>query len=521
MIQVDMFEVQLGAALLLQFKAPDGEIVRVLADAGEGPPIDVHKKLTEAFKAFGEGDHRIDLLMGTHYDADHLDGLIPIINDETIEITEAWLPPVANDSQSHAFDEAPADHHLLPNQLYSRSGRQTLLRYLEMKKRICDELRPPDRKLASEYRPREGLVEAADLDRVRQMFVAYRDEANRELGFRSENQAYTHADDNQFDPTDLNELLELLPGDSPWLRSLHRVLFVDNDLDEISAGELHSIPVRSTNAYNLAGIRKSAANDAINATSLARVVEALRARKIPMLCYVIPNGTPRRFVWRTGSRRFEGGANLTAQGPEILLLGPSEGLVRKHWNRLPIGTYVAFARLALIPIKNITPSNQLSYVARFEAEEQGILVIGDAGCVDFKPSRKAPYYPELVDSLLPLHVVQVAHHAGNNAHFYRVLLEAKYPQEVTPSFLLVSHATNDSHRPSREFGQFVQDIRQDPETVSVLFTTQPRAEKIRDFRALVHPPVGPQIAKEGDVRLVFRNGNWTVIKHVISVWPLP
>jgi hypothetical protein len=156
-------------------------------------------------------------------------------------------------------------------------------------------------------------------------------------------------------------------------------------------------------------------------------------------------------------------------------------------------------------------------VARFEAEEQGIMVTGDAGCVDFKPSRKAPYYPELVDSLLPLHVVQVAHHAGNNAHFYRVLLEAKYPQEVTRSFLLVSHATNDRHRPSREFEQFVQDIRQDPETVSVLFTTQPRAEKIRDFRSLVHSPTGPQVATEGDVRLEFRNGNWTVIKHVISV----
>jgi hypothetical protein len=33
-IQVDMFEVQLGAGLLLQFRRPDGRLIRVLADAG-------------------------------------------------------------------------------------------------------------------------------------------------------------------------------------------------------------------------------------------------------------------------------------------------------------------------------------------------------------------------------------------------------------------------------------------------------------------------------------------------------
>src|ERR1700722_5858663 len=113
MIQIDMFEVQLGASLLLQFTATEGETVRVLADAGQGKPVsDVHKKLINEFKTLGDDDRRIDLLMVTHYDADHLDGLIPIINDKTIEITEAWLPPIANDSEPHAFDEALADHHL-------------------------------------------------------------------------------------------------------------------------------------------------------------------------------------------------------------------------------------------------------------------------------------------------------------------------------------------------------------------------------------------------------------------------
>ena len=119
MIQVDLFEVQLGASLLLQFRADDGDVMRVLADGGQGPPIDVHKKLPGALQAFSDG-RRIDLLLGTHYDADHLDGLVPIINDSTIEITEAWLPPVANDVEPHAVDEVLADQNRPQRLLISR-----------------------------------------------------------------------------------------------------------------------------------------------------------------------------------------------------------------------------------------------------------------------------------------------------------------------------------------------------------------------------------------------------------------
>ena len=181
MIQVDMFEVQLGASLLLQFKTPGDEIVRVLADAGQGGlNPNVHTKLKKELETV-EQPHRIDLLMGTHYDADHLDGLIPIINDKTIAITEAWLPHVANDSEPHAFDEALDDHHLLSNQLNSDSGRQILRRYLETKNRICEQLRPQDGELASEYKLREGLAEEAELDHARRMFEVYRDEAIHSL----------------------------------------------------------------------------------------------------------------------------------------------------------------------------------------------------------------------------------------------------------------------------------------------------------------------------------------------------
>src|ERR1019366_9560053 len=44
------------------------------------------ESLVDAMESFGDGQRRIDLLVGTHYDADHLDGLIPNINDGSIVI---------------------------------------------------------------------------------------------------------------------------------------------------------------------------------------------------------------------------------------------------------------------------------------------------------------------------------------------------------------------------------------------------------------------------------------------------
>lgn len=84
-----MFDVQLGAALLLQFEGAKGQ-VRVLADAGHRK-YKVAGKLTAAFADFADGDRRIDLIVGTHYDADHLAGLVDVIKDPTLDIGEIWL----------------------------------------------------------------------------------------------------------------------------------------------------------------------------------------------------------------------------------------------------------------------------------------------------------------------------------------------------------------------------------------------------------------------------------------------
>jgi hypothetical protein len=456
----------------------------------------------DAMQGFGDRQARIDLLVGTHYDADHLDGLMPIA--DTVAITQAWLPPVANDVEPHGVDEALRDGHLLANQFYSEGGQRILARYLDAKAQICQLLRPASGEFVEQRR-----VTSADTDelpRLRRMFEQWRDEAVGELQFGGESEPYSHADENDFDPPTLRDLLKYV--DSPiWKR---------RDLNELAAGPLRGVRPRSVASRNLAGLRKSAASDAINAISLARLTKRLRARGIPMCCRMIPDGALQRFVWRAASGPFEAARHVPGEGPSLLLLGPSESLVRKHWNRLPVGVYAEVAFHSAIELRKITPSNQLSYVLRFSAEEQRISVSGDAGLVDFKDQGRRPYYEEMLESLLPLHVVQVAHHAGYNAHFCRVLQAVEYPGTAARSFLLVSHATRDRHRPSREFRDFVADVRRDPENVSVLFTTQPMEESVRDFESLVHPRVGPP-AEEGDVRLEFGNGEWRVTKHAIVV----
>ena len=87
-IHVDMFEVQLGASLLIQVRAGRRGAIRILADAGihaHGYERDhVHRKLPAAMDRMGAAGRRLDLVIGTHYDRDHLAGLAPIIDDETI-----------------------------------------------------------------------------------------------------------------------------------------------------------------------------------------------------------------------------------------------------------------------------------------------------------------------------------------------------------------------------------------------------------------------------------------------------
>ena len=514
-IQVDMFEVQLGAALLVQFGTPDGP-VRVLADAGvkaSGYPVDhVHRKLQDAFDSFGDSRRRLDLIIGTHYDEDHLVGLVPIIADESIAIGEAWMPPVANDTQPHPKDRAVGESDLLVQQLAAEDGVQRLAEYLTAKHATCMQSagleraadrfrsdRPRTRRpdLSPDAAPR-GVREVAQWTRI---FRVHAEDAAITLGAAAGDLTHAGA---------IFEMQDSQPPD-PDARS-------GSGAGSSLAEQLHqrwadTPTLATTDALDLAIIRQAAARDAINAIALAEVVAALTARSITIRCPIIPDGAPQKYRWRVTGKRFVPSSARDGTAPVLMLLGPSESLVRRHWSRLPLGDYLARAERAQIPIQSITPSNQLSYVVRLSYAHQGILIAGDAGFVDFAPPR-GEYYPALLDALLPLHVAQVAHHAGNNAHFYRALLEAGYGDQAVDSLLLVSHATRDKHRPSAEFAMFLERLHASRPSPRILFTSTPSASKVHSYREAIHPVVGPR-ATIGDVRIAFEDDHWVVKRHAV------
>ena len=62
---------------------------------------------------------------------------------------------------------------------------------------------------------------------------------------------------------------------------------------------------------------------------------------------------------------------------------------------------------------------------------------------------------------------------------------------------------------------FVEDVRREGDDVQLLFTSEPSAAKVRDYRDLIHPVVGAQ-STVGDVRVEFDGREWRVAKHAVK-----
>ncbi|MFJ6024258.1 hypothetical protein ACIQC9_06645 [Brevundimonas sp. NPDC092305] len=532
MIQVDMFEVSLGAALLLQFETETGPVT-VLADGGvTGYSSDkVLTKLPDAVESFKSGGTlHIDLLIGTHYDGDHLIGLPPIIRDKRITIGEAWLPPVANDTAGLVSGSRNRDGDYLAMQFAKPGKRRVLNDYLRQKADLIERLEMMERETSevrgsilnsvwkagrapetkSPFPPSASIF--SDAGRLKKgpalaWFKAHLKDSGDKTGTDGD---ACHADEDVQD-------LDSRPVQLGSLKALDRldlmdVVQVDRDRVYFTDEEFDLAANRS-----LALIRKSEAKAAITAVHLFDVVEALTARGFDMRFATIPDGEPRRFVWKASRRRFIPSDRDRSDGPVLTLLGPSDGLVAKHRDRLPVGSYSAMLTKANLPLEGVTPSNQLSYVTRFDHAEQAILVTGDAGFVDFKPSRpRAPYHQRLLDCIKRLDVVQVAHHGGHNAHFYRCLVAAGFADQTEDAYLLLSHAVDDKHRPSEAFAKFIALAREDSR-LKLLFTSRPLEAKVRDFLDLICPVAGGPAADRGDVRLVYDGSNWTVVEHRVEL----
>lgn len=531
-IQVDMYDVGLGAGLVIQFRRKSGEVVRILADAGMGPGYQVdgvHQRLPDALATFdvGAGAARIDLIVGTHYDADHLKGLVPIAEDPVLSITEVWLPPLKDDSEDIESDE------FLVEKFYRDDTGQVLTDYLSHKQTQVEELRRLELQFVTMLEQHQPDMKRTWLPRYR---VSRQHDAlsaqlvNLDGNTPSDFEAYFEAHVEEAS----ERVLPLTAHDAarydsrkPSLRTLASEFLrlswwtrrsVAPDVNSAVAQDLER--ARALPAA-LAEIRKSTASGAITASNLHKVVRALAARpdKPLVACRYIEDGLPRRFVWTPSKRRFIQKAAGGEDEITLQLLGPNESLIDKHREKLPVGSYaMAFMETARIPLESITPSNQLSYIFTLEMEGQRLLISGDAGCYGF--SVDGNYYPRLIKQLSPLHVVQVAHHAGHNYDFYNTLLKAGFAAQKPASYLLISHAPQDEKRPSEPFGDFIAACRRSKDEPRLLFTGEPLASKVADYDELICPiPAGSSKAVSGDVRLAYSStggGKWMVLKHVVS-----
>ncbi|MBM57700.1 hypothetical protein [Hyphomonas sp.] len=549
MIKLDMFHVDLGASILMQFQDNAQRPINILADAGVHGGSFAHdyilQKLRSALNKRENDPIRLNLLIGTHYDADHLNRMVAIIESDQVSIDEAWMPPVADDTEETIPERRLEDSNLLPIKFArdfdadpEQERQPTLERYLaELKRRVLD-----IRRVADDL---QTAIETGDGDIL--LFAGNHEEADREAGRRQ-------WDDLPPDKFFLQEIADIderllerdksVPIDHAAFAVTDEPVMLYEPLDEGTVDFLDTIrdenpleylawrihtraPIRlgfepiigaiqpTAALTRLDLLRKSHAKNAINAAQLNKVVIALKKKKVPVFARSIQDGVPRRFVWHGATESLVGAKSGVGDGLELILLAPSNGLIDKHRAKLPVARQIAFALYKTIPLKSITESNQLSYVIHLRSEEQGILISGDTGCVDFKPSGNKPYHRQLLDAMHPLNVVQIAHHGGNNTHFYRVLEQCKGKVDLQNAYMLLSHEVRSLYRPNDVFRIFIENIATPHSGPELLFTSAPRLAAVRGFERLIATPTEPPV-DSGDVGLEFDNGAWTVVAHAIS-----
>jgi len=510
-IELEMFEVGLGSSIYLRLRRSDGDL-RILADGGVGQGYrlgHVQSKVADLLKH--EDASRLDLVIGTHYDEDHLRGLKPIL-DSPIEVGELWLPPVIDDTIEVVGDAMPRDGELLGVRL--AEDQDYLARYLDIKVAAIRMCREVELALGTDSERRDfsdlGAPIQVDgpelLQRLRSEFAAGASDARNDDGCE-------HVGDADVLEEAYPHRFHQFLSSSDYLWALGRIHRASEHLS--FANFLRSRGQHSAAAFSIARIRDGAAKDAINAIALNDLVQAAKRKKIDICYRHIQKGRPNVFHWVASDRRFIRGGSSSPDAILMTLLGPSTSLIVKHANRLPVNESITLAMMSRIPVKSISPSNQLSYVMKIEHAEQAMLICGDSGFSDFMVTRHVAE-PLMLAELQRLNVIQVAHHGGNNQWFYPVLVEAWKDRAAPVPIMLLSHAHEDRHRPNKQFEQFVEEVAADSDERFVVFTSKPRPDRIEAFRDKVMRPVGT-VSRVGDVRLQFASGRWELSRHAIDV----
>ncbi|MBU2956115.1 hypothetical protein Q4511_16060 [Paracoccus sp. 1_MG-2023] len=520
-VDLEMFEVGLGSAIYLRLRGADGDI-RILADGGVGNGyVEDHvlTKLNAVFEREEVAEPRIDLMIATHYDEDHLKGLVPIVRSG-IAIGDVWLPPVTSEDRNVPAGTQPARKDMLGEVLTSVPD---LLVYLRERGREITRAHRLLARLGSDssnfyandlegrhFEEGSGGLSDEQLDALIIPFrIAYNEAGGPAAGC-------DHADDaDLIDPVSYQDLLKNF---EPWgvMRHWRYLGLIGEDALDHLAEYLKAGGDTKPAILSLRYLVKISARKAINGAALHRLTVALAKAKVVPKYLTISRGIPEDFRWDAALRRFEPASGPGVAETQIALLGPSDWLVGKFRDRLPARAAVYMALTSNIPVKGITPSNDLSYVLTISHAGQTTLICGDTGMWDFKAGRNG-FEKKLLERLTDVSVAQVAHHAGLNRYFYHSLREAWRGRKDAMPYLLVSHAENDAHRPNTEFETFVR-TGWDRDATNLLFTCQPSPAHVTHIRHRLHKLENvPAPMCRCDIRMSYSPAGWAVLKHGIKV----
>lgn len=511
-INLRMFDVGLGAAILLQF-GEGAEAISVLADGGDaraGPDVEAFLAKNLPITRY-QGKPRLDLLIGTHYDADHLDGLTTILTQGRVEIGELWLPPVLDDTDAREAGRVPQASTALATLFSGPAGTEAFSRYVEAKNARLDMIdtlenaieRDDEDASARETHLGERHSDYWSPQEAKGRFSQSLTRAGTVLG----NDGCEH--DHGADRYARLGLLDFSywgfdlfnPGKD--LGRLREAVFEE----EKRWPDYSPSPVRLA----LAHMRRATATDGINACSLRSLLMALPTdNSIRVRHLWCADDEPCTIGWNIANKRFSIGGTAY---PRITLLGPTERLVGDRRDKLPRAA-LAFTPKRWDRLEGLSDSNQLSYVLRFDHEQQGVLITGDSGFDGFAigSDRVNRYETRLTDHLRDLNVIQVPHHGGINRHFYRAMDAAGFRQEEGSARLLLSHEAGSTHRPNGAFASYMNLLRSERE-VRLLFTGRPADENVEDYLDWIEGPVQPRGCSGRDVVLNYSGGNWSVVQH--------
>ncbi|MGV9264942.1 ComEC/Rec2 family competence protein [Kitasatospora sp. NPDC003701] len=150
MITVEMLPAAHGDALWIEWPGPGGEVHRMLVDGG---PNTTYRAVFERVKALPEPDRRLDVLVVTHVDADHIEGVVRLLQDRGrlgLSIGDVWFngwPQLTQDADLLGADQGEMLQALIGSQRLAWNTAFRTVRQDAPAVRVADRGRLPSTEL--------------------------------------------------------------------------------------------------------------------------------------------------------------------------------------------------------------------------------------------------------------------------------------------------------------------------------------------------------------------------------------